>query len=48
MGIRQDDQANGNQANFDRIHADHCCICFGDLTHEVGATCGHVFCGKPN
>lgn len=28
-----------------RINADTCCFCCGDIQREVGATCGHIFCG---
>ena len=28
-----------------RIHSDECSICFMPITNEVGAACGHIFCG---
>ena len=29
-----------------RIETDECCICYSNIEFEVGATCGHIFCGK--
>ena len=28
-----------------RINTETCCFCCGDIQREVGATCGHIFCG---
>lgn len=34
------------QEQVQRISAESCCICFGEIDKEVNATCGHIFCGK--
>jgi len=34
------------QEAVQRIGAENCCICFGDINREVSSTCGHIFCGK--
>lgn len=31
-----------------QIDAEHCSICYCDITKEVRSNCGHVFCGKLN
>jgi hypothetical protein len=29
-----------------RIHSDDCCLCCNPISNEVGALCGHIFCGR--
>lgn len=37
---------NPQDAQARRIHSDECSICFMPITYEVGAACGHIFCGN--